>query len=250
MEQVTQYYGQDSYHLCTHKERMNAVTVHLWTSAHNKKLPGHDSLGHIAIETLENYISFWPGTSELSDEDYERLYTIRKTRMTTPDSSQQKKRQKEPLAAKQLKLFAERPGELLPNFEADCDGEGAPPSLTATFYLLNKQLMLEKFEALKARTTHWRKVGKCGWILKVLEAMTPVHHDEERGLVHNCSSFVRELLKVAGLPGITGSSFTSQTASVTRPDDFLHVLKQAANEEEKYFQQRAKQQKKNTCCIS
>lgn len=180
------------------------VIVRVWTSKENRRFPGN-SVGHVSIQTPEEYISLWP----VSFSDEERVQYRRAGK----------------LGRTQLCYFGERKADFHVSCEDDIKAEeDHTPQVTICFYSLDAYMLENTFHKLKTTTTHWRLIGS-NLFLQELQGLIGT---EKNGYVESCASLALKILKAGGISNLVGlpesTSFCSKTSSVVKPDTVLEFL--------------------------
>lgn len=190
------------------------VIIRVWTSQDNKQFPGNN-VGHISIETPNNYMSLWPIPHPPKQKKEFQEYNI--------------------LKQKYLKYFMERPSDFLQSYQDDYHAEGGiPPQVTICLYSLDHYMVDNEFYKLKMNTG-WRLVGSNLLVQKLddtVEAMVSYSKIIETKVEHknidNCASLALKMLKAGRITQLvdtsTYSTFSSKTSSVVSPDDILDIL--------------------------
>lgn len=217
----------------------NFVIVNIWTSEANKAMPGAN-VGHVSIQTKNNYISLWPGRR--IDKDKELTF----------------------LEKFYLRYFGERPLSFKMNYEEDCALEalsedrgriinninecsaGEVPyvvnmsngkaditheqpsvleknccimaikpinaNVRIVVYRLRLDRIESEFNSLNPKA--WRLIGSNLWT-RLIDEKSP----------ENCSSLAYRLLKAGGLYIKVDELSSSDNSSIVTPDDLVkHMI--------------------------
>lgn len=109
----------------------NCVIIRIWTSTHNKKLPGNSDVGHASVEITSpyTYMSLWP--------------------------------EGQPSAKLAKAVLEKRTPYYMASYEEDFMAEdNHAPEVVIRLYTLNKQYILEKFNEIKSRENMgWTLLG-------------------------------------------------------------------------------------------
>jgi hypothetical protein len=174
------------------------VIIRVWTSQDNKQFPGNN-VGHISIETPNNYMSLWPIPHPPKQKKEFQEYNI--------------------LKQKYLKYFMERPSDFLQSYQDDYHAEGGiPPQVTICLYSLDHYMVDNEFYKLKMNTG-WRLVGSNLLVQKLddtVEAMVSYSKIIETKVEHknidNCASLALKMLKAGRITQLVDTSTYSSTS--------------------------------------
>lgn len=228
----------------------NYVIVNIWTAETNKALGGHN-VGHVSIETKDNYYSLWPALRTIRDQIIEKnnqkvaaglkpgLFEVRKADFKTSymhdavTEAYSEGRRRGPIASTQDLNFGEV--AVIKNVEtgkfqiakSDADVTHASDCIYAVQPLLaNVRLVLFGLNT-QAINNNFREMDVRGWRMVGSNAFTRVLGAQTS---ESCASLAMRLLNAGGmyqlLSTIENSSAASQTSSVTKPEHLLkHVMK-------------------------
>ncbi len=209
------------------------VIVRVWTSRDNQAFPG-DNVGHISIETSNEYMSLWPVPFTLAQINQYRASNT--------------------LEQQYQKYFMERDSDWKGAYQEDYEAEGKQvPQVVVCLYSLNIDDIESAFGKYKDDTKAWRLIGSNMLVQKLETLTTEVVQDlklfdnkKATSTVENCASLALKLLKAGGITNLVSfseeSSFFSQTSSAVSPDQMLKLLIPAKLTELDKFQETQKYQ--------
>jgi len=243
-------------------QERNRVIINIWTAETNEAIRGHN-VGHVSVETSDEYMSLWPGAREhlmpsknnlhrkiraitnkfevrpkhfnasyLNDALAEGMSEGRTTERQINDFSEREENE-------QAILFNSSNGEYEICEEAVALDQGdklyaikflpIEASVRIALYSLDLKKIHQCFDDLKnnvkgEKIKGWSMIGSNG-LQRILNIPS----------ADNCASFALRLLKAGGMYADISSAVSSTTSSVVTPDAILTQVVAAKEKEWKNF---------------
>jgi hypothetical protein len=189
-----------------HVRENNRVVIRVWTSSLNHRVPGQD-VGHVSIETADNYISLWP--SELVSIKGPGVFTPVKPQYHhyVDDLRDEKRRAERTICLYSLYI----------------------PELIAEFEKIKEIVKEEKLERNDetGETEQVKNDAITGWRLIGSNVLSRLNNSGGE----SCASLAYRLLNAGRIYDLVSSKYSSKYSSIVTPDALLLAIEDARKEE-------------------